>query len=281
MKVTLAQLNSKRDVDENLATCRRLAEQAAEGGADWLLFPENAPFLGKDREKLAVAESIDGPMVDAYRHMARDTGMWITLGSFPEASPSPDHTFNTQVLLDPAGETESVYRKMHLFDVTVDETRSYRESDTIKPGEEPVTAQIVVGDERVTVGPTICYDLRFPELYRDLVSRGATVLTVPSAFTLQTGRDHWHALLRARAIENQAYVLAPDQWGNHFGNRASYGHSVVYDPWGQRLACAPDKVGLVSAVLDFEYLQDVRQRMPSLQHRRLGARSDQKARDSG
>ncbi|MGM0556001.1 MAG: carbon-nitrogen hydrolase family protein [Myxococcota bacterium] len=270
MKVALAQLNSARDIDANLATCRRLAEQAADEGADWLLFPENAPFLGKDREKLDVAEPLDGPMIDAFRQMARDAELWLTVGSFPETSPSPDHTFNTQVLLSPTGETHSVYRKMHLFDVTVDAQRSYRESDTIKPGAETALATVATSDDTADVGQTICYDLRFPELYRDLVARGANVLTVPSAFTLQTGRDHWHALLRARAIENQAYVLAPDQWGTHFGDRASYGHSVVYDPWGQRLACAPDKVGIVTAELDFGYLRDVRQRMPSLEHRRLG-----------
>lgn len=269
MKVALAQLNSARDVHNNIEVCQRLTEDAASRGVDWLLFPENAPFLGKDREKLDVAEPLDGPMVGAFREMARDAGLWLTLGSFPEVSPSPDHTYNTQVLLTPEGQTHSVYRKMHLFDVTVDQKRSYCESDTIKPGEELVCATIEAGEESAVVGQTICYDLRFPELYRTLVARGATVLTVPSAFTLQTGRDHWHALLRARAIENQAYVLAPDQWGDHFGTRASYGHTVVYDPWGQRLACAPDKVCLITAELDLDYLEDVRQRMPSLEHRRL------------
>jgi predicted amidohydrolase len=270
MKVAIAQLNSARDIDANLTVCSRLTEQAADEGADWLLFPENAPFLGKDRDKLDVAESIDGPMVAAFRRMAREANLWLTVGSFPEQSPSPDHTFNTQVLLDPTGATHSVYRKMHLFDVTVDEQRSYRESDTIEPGSEIVTATLDASGYTARVGQTICYDLRFPELYRELAVRGANVLTVPSAFTLQTGRDHWHALLRARAIENQAYVLAPDQWGTHFGNRASYGHSAVYDPWGQQLACAPDKVGIITAELDFEYLADVRQRMPCLEHRRLG-----------
>lgn len=275
MKVALAQLSSRRDVDHNLATCRRLAEQAFADGADWLLFPENAPFLGRDREKLAVAEPIDGPIVDHFRALARDGDCWVTLGSFAEASDSPDRTHNTQLLIAPDGEVAAVYRKIHLFDVEVEGGRSFRESETIAPGDEPVTATIDAGawGSRIT-GLTICYDLRFPELYRALSARGAEAVTVPSAFTLQTGRDHWHPLLQARAIENQCYVLAPNQWGHHFGDRASYGHSAIYDPWGRMLACAPDTEAVVTARLDFDYLADVRQRMPCLSHRRLSGAQD-------
>lgn len=267
VKVSLVQLCSSRDVDANLERCAQLADKAAD--ADWILFPENAPFLGKDAEKHSVAEPLDGPIVDHFRRIARETDSWVTLGSFPEAAPDDDRSYNTQVLFDPDGQTAAVYRKIHLFDVDVEGGRSYRESDSVAGGDEIVIARLDAGDSARTAGLTICYDLRFPELYRQLASRGAHVLTVPSAFTLQTGRDHWHPLLQARAIENQAYVLAPNQWGHHFGRRSSYGHSAIYDPWGRRVACAPDYECVVSAELDFEYLDDVRQRMPSLSHRRL------------
>ncbi len=271
MKVSLIQLCSTRDLDANLATCRRMAEQAADDGADWILYPENAPFLGKDADKLAVAEPLDGSIVEHFRAIARDTGCWVTVGSVPERSPDPARTYNTQIMLDPRGETAAVYRKIHLFDVEVEGGRSYRESGSVARGDAVVCADIEVDGHAHTVGLSVCYDLRFPELYRALATAGAEVLTVPSAFTLQTGRDHWHPLLQARAIENQAFVLAPDQWGHHFGKRSSYGHSAVYDPWGRMIACASDRECVVSVSLDFGYLQDVRQRMPCLSHRQLGA----------
>jgi predicted amidohydrolase len=273
VKISLIQLCSTRDLTRNLARCDQLAARAIDDGAEWILFPENAPFLGKDVDKLDVAEDLDGPIVEHYRQIARDGACWVTLGSFPERSPDANRTFNTQVLIRPDGQTAAVYRKIHLFDVDVEGGRSYRESDSVLGGERPVTATVsssAAANREHLVGLTVCYDLRFPELYRRLVHRGATVLTVPSAFTLQTGRDHWHPLLQARAIENQAYVLAPNQWGNHFGQRSSYGHSAVYDPWGRRLACAPEKECAVTVDLDFTYLEDVRQRMPSLTHRRVG-----------
>jgi predicted amidohydrolase len=270
VKISLIQLCSTRNLERNLERCSQLASRATNDGAEWILFPENAPFLGKDVDKLAVAERIDGPIVDHFRQIACKGDCWVTLGSFPEISPDDSRTYNTQVLIDPDGQTAAVYRKIHLFDVDVEGGRSYRESDSVRHGEQLVCAPVSAQAGEHQVGLTVCYDLRFPELYRELVHRGATVLTVPSAFTLQTGRDHWHPLLQARAIENQAYVLAPNQWGTHFGRRSSYGHSVVYDPWGRMLACAPDKECVVTVELDFEHLQDVRQRMPSLTHRRVG-----------
>lgn len=274
MKIALAQLNSGRDLSANLATCRDLAEQAASQGTHWLLFPENAAFLGHDRDKLAVAEPLDGDIIWEFRRLALQHGLWLTVGSFPERAPSPDHTFNTQVLISPSGAIASVYRKIHLFDVHLSHDHAFQESATILAGEHLTVADIPLPhDDRepsanIRVGQTICYDLRFPELYRRLVAAGALVLTVPSAFTFRTGCEHWHTLLRARAIENQAYVLAPNQWGNHGPKRASFGHSVIYDPWGRQLACAPDRVGLITAQLDFDYLQDVRLRLPCLDHRR-------------
>lgn len=284
MKVSLIQLCSTRDIAQNLARCNELANQAIADGADWILFPENAPFLGADREKFAIAESVDGPIVAHFRDIARRGNCWVSLGSFAEkiqansdnnnndADGANERTYNTQLLLNRRGETVAVYRKIHLFDVDVEGGQTFLESGSVAPGEDVVSAEITLDAQSGAqkVGLTICYDLRFPELYRALSAQNATILTVPSAFTLATGRDHWHPLLQARAIENQAYVLAPNQWGHHFGERRSYGHSAIYDPWGRRIACAPDTECVVSATLDFEYLNDVRQQMPCLGHRRLG-----------
>ncbi len=270
MRVALIQLRSTRDVDANLATCHRLAEQAAETGARWILFPENAPFLGKDEDKIPLAETIDGAQIDFFRQMARSFDAWITVGSFAEKSPDPDRTYNTQVHLSPQGDTAATYRKIHLFDVAVDEAVNFCESDSVYPGDEVVDTTVSTRNEQKhSVGLSICYDLRFPELYRNLQRKGVEAITVPSAFTLSTGQAHWHALLRARAIENQAYVLAPNQWGHHFGTRKSYGNSTIYDPWGQCIACASDRETFIVADLDFEYLHEIRRAMPVLSHRTL------------
>lgn len=272
MRAALVQLNSSLDIDDNLKKCRRLAKAARETGANWILFPENAPFLGRDEDKIPVAETLDGAMIDAYRALARSLDVWITVGSFPEKSPDPKRTYNTQVHINPGGVISGVYRKIHLFDVAVDEAVNFCESDSVFPGKEVVDTAITDGDTEHSVGLTICYDLRFPELYRVLQKRGVEAITVPSAFTLKTGSVHWHALLQARAIENQAYVLAPNQWGHHYGKRHSYGQSAIYDPWGRCIACASDKEGFIIADLDFEYVAEIREAMPVLSHRRIGGR---------
>ena len=269
MRIALGQLTSTTEVDQNLAACRSLTHRAAETGARWVLFPENAPFLGRDVDKVQVAEPIDGPMVEAYREMADTNGVWLTLGSFPEKIEGSKKTYNTQLLIDPAGEVISIYRKIHMFDVEVEGGLSYRESEGVEAGTDVVTGVVEVDGAPTIVGLTTCYDLRFPELYRAQVSAGAKVLLVPAAFTLQTGRDHWHPLLQARAIENQCWVLAPGQFGNHFGTRWSFGHSAVYDPWGRMVACASDRVGLTYAEIDLELVEEVRRKMPCLQHRRI------------
>lgn len=266
MIVALAQLSSTRDLAQNLDTCATLTRQAAARGAQWVLFPENAPFLGKDREKLGVAEPIGGPITCAFQEMAREHRCYISVGSIPERSPSPDHTYNTQLLIDPAGHLLAAYRKLHLFEVALPDGTALREADSMLPGEEIVSAQLRGDGHQWEVGLSICYDLRFPELYRALTARGAHVLTVPSAFTLQTGPPHWHALLRARAIENQTYVLAPNQWGHHFDRRASYGQSVIYDPWGNMLASAPDRTCVITAELNMEFVRQVRRQIPCGQH---------------
>lgn len=267
MRCALIQLSSTKEIDHNLQVCRDLAEEARQTGARWILFPENAPFLGRDRDKIPIAENLDGPMVGAYRQMARDLDAWITVGSFPEKSPDPQRTYNTQVQINPDGSIAAVYRKIHLFDVALNEAVNFMESHSVFPGREVATAEIEEEGRVHKVGLTICYDLRFPELYRALQKRGVQVLTVPSAFTLSTGHAHWHALIRARAIENQCYVLAPNQWGHHYGNRHSFGQSTIYDPWGRCVACASDRVGFVIAELDFDYLSEIRRAMPVLSHR--------------
>ena len=284
MIVGLIQQRSTTDLEHNLRRGQELAHQALEQGATWLLFPENAPFLGRDRDKLSVAQPLDGPIVEHYRALARDAGCWVTVGSVPERSPSPDHTYNTQIVLDPSGQLVAAYRKIHLFDVELDDGTHLHESATILPGDALVThtipwthaplahAPLAPSAEpapAAIVGMSVCYDLRFAELYRALtLDHGAHILTVPSAFTLQTGRFHWHALLRARAIENQTYVLAPNQYGVHGPGRASFGQSAIYDPWGQLLAQAPERECVVCAPIELEPLLQVRRRMPCHAHAR-------------
>ncbi len=270
MRISLVQVTSTSDVEHSIANCLKLGESAVESGGQWLLYPENAPFLGADRSRHEVAEPLDGPMIDAYRDFAAKHGVWITVGGFPEAVPNdPARTYNTQVMIDATGSIHAVYRKIHLFDAQVDKDTAYCESDHVARGDELVVTDVTIDGQDAKVGLSICYDLRFPELYRQLREKGADIVTVPSAFTLQTGRDHWHPLLRARAIENQVYILAPDQYGHHGGSRWSYGHTVVYDPWGHQVGATNDKEGFVTVDLDFEYLRDVRRRMPVFDHRQL------------
>lgn len=269
MRVALAQMTSGRDVGANLETCRRLAEHAAARDAQWILYPENAPYLGHDWEKPDIAEFEDGPMIEAFREIARTHAMWVTVGSYPEKIDGSRKSYNTLLMIAPDGAVTATYRKIHLFDVEVEGGISFRESDGVEAGSEVVVTEVAAGGETFGVGLSVCYDLRFPELYRSLVDRGASVLLVPAAFTLQTGRDHWHALLRARAIENQCWVLAPGQFGHHFEKRWSYGHSVVYDPWGHLVADASDREQIVVADIDAKLVEDVRTRMPCLRHRQI------------
>ena len=269
MRVALVQLNSTRDIDDNLDRCRRYARQAIDGGADWILYPENAPFLGRDDEKIPIAETIDGSIVGEFRAIADDHDAWVTLGSFPEKSPDPERTFNTQVHIGPDGLVADAYRKIHLFDVSIDDDNQYRESESVHPGTEIVSTRVTASGDDHRVGLSICYDLRFPELYRVLHSREVEAITVPSAFTFETGSAHWHALLQARAIENQAYVLAPNQCGRHFGTRRSFGQSALYDPWGRLVASAGDREGVIVADIDFDYVTEIRRSVPVLEHRRI------------
>jgi deaminated glutathione amidase len=274
--VGAVQMTSTEDVEANLERARELVRQAATAGALLVGLPENFAYLGNDRDhRLAIAETLPDPgtgardsgprpILGAMQELARATGTWLLLGGFPERGPG-NKIRNSAVLLDPTGAVVSLYRKMHLFDVDVPGGRRFRESEAIEPGETPVVAQTPWGG----LGLSICYDLRFPELYRALAAQGARIMAVPSAFTVETGKDHWHVLLRARAIENQVFLLAPAQFGMHGPNRSSYGHALVIDPWGVVLAECGDHEGVALARLDFEYQDEVRAALPVLTHRRV------------
>ncbi|MGH0029056.1 MAG: carbon-nitrogen hydrolase family protein [Myxococcota bacterium] len=267
MRVGVVQLTSTDDVASNLAAAEKGVREAAAQGAGFVALPEMFAFLRREGGALPVAQGLDGPIVAAARSWARDLGVRLLAGSFAERVPGEDRVYNTSVLISPAGEIEASYRKIHLFDVDLEDAGggAYRESARIAPGDQVVVADTPLGG----VGLSVCYDLRFPELYRQMAARGAVVLTVPSAFTRETGKDHWEVLLRARAIENQAFVVAPAQCGRHSPDRASHGRSLIVDPWGLVLAQLGDRPGVAVAECDLEELARVRRRLPALSHRRL------------
>ncbi len=261
------QLNSTSDAELNWRAARELTERAAAAGAGFVATPENTNFLGPHGEKVRRAEDLDGPTCERFAGLARKLGIHLLLGSFNERSSDAGRCHNSSVLFGPDGERLAIYRKIHLFDVDLSRDVRFTESATVAPGEEPVVANTDLG----RLGLTICYDIRFGELYRRLVELGAEILTVPSAFTLTTGRDHWHPLLRARAIESQCWLLAPAQWGRHDdeGLRESYGHAMIVDPWGHIVAMAPDGPGLALAEIDLDRVRRVRAAIPVADHRRL------------
>jgi deaminated glutathione amidase len=255
------QLNSTEDAERNLATADRLVRAATAGGADFVVLPEKWSVLGTGEQLMAGAQSLEGPAIDWARSIARELGIDLVAGSIVEDVPGQEKTSNTSVHIGPDGELKAVYRKLHMFDVEVDGT-VYAESEHEQPGDEVVTSELADG---ARLGMTICYDVRFPELYRSLA---AEVVSVPSAFTLATTRDHWEVLLRARAIENQCFIVAPNQIGEHPGGYRSGGRSMIVDPWGVVLACAPDSETAIVAELDRGRLDEVRRRLPALTHRR-------------
>jgi predicted amidohydrolase len=260
------QLNSTSDESLNLRVVEDLVSAAVDRGARFVATPENTNFLGPHGEKAARAQTLAGPVCGLFSSLARRHRIHLLLGSFNERASTSDRCYNTSVLFDSAGEIVAVYRKIHLFDVDVPSVR-FRESETVLPGDE-----VVVADTQLArFGLSICYDLRFGELYRELSRRGAEVLTVPSAFTATTGVDHWETLVRARAIENQCYVLAPAQWGRHDdrGLRESWGHAMISDPWGLVLGVCSDGPGVAVADIDLERVHSVRLSMPVGDHRRL------------
>jgi len=267
LAVAAVQLCSQADVAENLERCRELCRRARARGAELVLLPENFAFFGPETDKRELAEPLEqSRIVGALREMARENAVTVVGGGFPELSADPARPHNTLVVVAPDGSLVASYRKLHLFDVELGDSGTYSESAATSPG----SAVVVVEVGGFKLGLSICYDLRFPELYRALSEQGAEVLLVPAAFTLHTGKDHWHVLLRARAIEAQAFVVAAAQQGLHPRNRTTYGHSLVVDPWGTVIAEASDGVGLVCATLERNRLESVRRSLPALSHRRLG-----------
>ncbi len=264
MRVGLIQINSQEDRAHNVARALELVAQAARGGAQLVVLPEYVTYLGRAEYQWDNAEDLGGPSSQAFAAAAHEYGVYLLAGTIPERTATTGKSSNTSQLFDPHGERIATYRKIHLFDVDVSGAGSYRESDTLVPGDEAVVAP--VGETKL--GMTICYDLRFPELYRTLALQGAEILAVPAAFTLFTGRDHWEVLLRARAIENQCYVIAAAQWGTHPVGRACFGRSMVIDPWGTVIAQAADGEGVVLADLDLARLRTIRRELPSLANRR-------------
>ena len=267
MRVAAVQLNSSADAAANLAVADRLTRAAAADGAELIVLPEKWTAMGSDEQLRAAAETLDGPAVSWAREIARELRVDLVAGSLVERVEGREKLANTCVHVDPQGELAAVYRKLHMFDVEVG-GRVYRESDLEDPGEEIVLSQAADG---LQLGLSICYDLRFPELYRILALRGARAFVLPAAFTLATTRDHWETLIRARAIENQAFVIAANQIGEHPGGNRSGGRSMIVDPWGIVLAQAPDGEGHVVAELDLERLAQIRAQLPALANRRADA----------
>jgi predicted amidohydrolase len=267
LKVAAVQLNSTADREANLAVADRLTRAAAADGASLIVLPEKWTAMGSERELREAAEPLDGATVRWARELARELAVDLVAGSILEMVPGQEKLANTSVHVDPHGEVRAVYRKLHMFDVEVG-GRSYRESELEQAGEEIVLSRTAGGEE---LGLSICYDLRFPELYRILAVLGARILAVPAAFTLATTRDHWETLLRARAIENQAFVIAANQVGRHPAGQESGGRSMIVDPWGVVLAQAGDGVGHIVAELDLERQREIRARLPSLANRRADA----------
>lgn len=260
-------MTSTSDAEGNLEQAEELVRRAAGRGATFIATPENTNFLGPHDEKARRAEPLDGATCTLFSGLARELGAHLLLGSFNEVSSDPDRCYNTSVLFGPDGSRLGAYRKIHLFDVDLSDAVRFAESATVVPGE----GTRVVDTPLARFGLSICYDLRFAELYRRLVDDGAEVLLVPSAFTLTTGRDHWQPLLRARAIENQCWVVAPAQTGRHDdgGLRESFGHAMVVDPWGHVVAMASDGPGMALAEIDLARVAAVRAAMPVAGHRRL------------
>lgn len=266
IRAAVVQMCSRAEIDANLDLAANLCRKAADRGAQLVVLPENFCLIDTLQRKVEIAEDLEkpGPILQRMKILARELGVSLVLGGLPTRA-SEGRCFNTSVLLDPQGEIRSTYRKIHLFDIAIPDGAMFQESELVEPGKDIVHADLL----GFRLGMTICYDLRFPELYRALTNAGCQVLTVPAAFTLHTGKDHWFPLLRARAIENEAYVLAAGQYGRHTPERFSYGKSCIIDPWGAVIAQVSDGDGVAVADLDLDYLEKVRQQLPCLDHQRI------------
>jgi len=283
LRVACVQMNTRGDVAANVRAACELVEAAAAAGARLVALPETWAYKGGREGIRASAEAVEGPSNAALAQLAARLGIFVLAGSIYEPSPEPGRVYNTSALFGPDGGLLAVYRKIHLFDVTAG-TTEYHESDEVTPGAELVTVHVDLGKAApgdpagasapaapLTLGLTICYDLRFPELYRSLALRGAQVFCVPAAFTAYTGAAHWEVLLRARAAENGCFAIAPGQVGEHLPGRECFGHSMIVDPWGTVLAEVQDGPGFCVADLDLGRVAEVRAQIPSLQNRRPDA----------
>ena len=270
VKVAVAQMTSTDSLPHNFAVCERLAQSAVDQGAKILFLPENFNFLGRSfTESLQIAQPLTGHHIQRYAQLAKRLNIWLSLGGFQEEGPDPDHLYNCHVILNSNGEVAASYRKIHLFNVDVPGGPVLMESKFTAPGGRLATCDSPCG----RLGLSICYDLRFPSVYQRLAfDLGATVLLVPSAFTVATGKAHWEVLLRARAIENQCYVVAAAQAGRHNEKRESYGHSLIIDPWGRVVGKLEDplETGIAVAEIDVEEMEEIRRKMPVEDHRRAG-----------
>lgn len=265
LKTAVIQVNTRSDPAVNLANIELLLDQAADLGAQFVALPEYWSYLGPYTGFDQAAQTVPGPLIERLQEKARQHGMIVHGGSIVERHPElPGKFYNTCVLINRDGELVTTYRKIHLFDVDLANGEKHYESAQIVPGDEIVTARV----DGITFGLTICYDLRFPELYRLLALKGAQIILVPAGFTLHTGRDHWEVLLRARAIENLCYVVAPAQVGSYPPDRQCFGRSMIVDPWGLVLAQAPDIPGVTLAEIDLEAIERARAQIPCLENRR-------------
>lgn len=266
LNVAIIQMNSQDDKRANIATALELIDRAAATGARLVALPEVWPYLGPD-ESQDPAETIPGPITELLAQRARRHRIYIHSGSIYEKRPGDPGMYNTTVVLDPTGEIIARYSKIHMYDVVLDGVAEYQESASITPGDEIAMTEI----DGIPVGLTICYDLRFPELFRILALKGVQAIILPAAFTLMTGKDHWEPLIRARAIENELYMIAPAQWGTHPPGKWCYGRSMVVDPWGTVVSTVSDGVGIATAIIEPSRVEAVRRQIPSLANRRPGA----------
>ncbi len=265
--VAVVQMCASTNADENVRASLDLSHQAADAGAQCVFLPEAFAFIGPAEQKAAIVERLPegGPILDACRRQAAADSVHLFLGGFNEAGdPGDERSFNTTVHIGPTGDVVTTYRKIHLFNVDLPDGTSLHEERNTAPGDRLVTTDCPFG----TLGLTICYDMRFPPLFQDLVDRGAVAIAVPSAFTKTTGEAHWHTLLKARAIETQCYVIAAAQHGRHAGGRESFGHSVIIDPWGEIVAECDEGDGFAIATIDPERVKTIRSSLPSLNNRR-------------
>lgn len=263
LNVAVLQMNSGSDKNANIAAALELIDRAAAAGARLAVLPEVWTYLGPDEGNRPHSDSVPGPVTDLLADRARRHGMYVHGGSFLETRQDEPGLSNTSLVFNPDGDIIARYSKIHMFDVVLDGDAKYMESATVTPGDEIVTVDI----DGMPVGLAICYDLRFPELFRILALRGARTIILPAAFTMTTGKDHWEILIRARAIENEVFFVACGQWGVHPPGNWCYGRSMIVDPWGTVLATAQDGVGFAQATLNDERVSAVRRQIPSLANR--------------